>query len=106
MISFSFAARGVDLLNDLIGRLSALPFMPLFVVLADGVFLQQLLEDIDPVATHVPDRDPRPRYICWRSWPSLFVAAHSVRECGCAKTEPSTVGLETKVGVLIALSTA
>src|SRR6185437_6246163 len=50
---------GVDLLDDLIGRLLNFPFVPLFVVLADGVLLEELLEDIDPVPAHVADRDPR-----------------------------------------------
>src|SRR3984885_8972281 len=51
--------RGVDLLNSLVGRLLHFRLVALFVVLANGALLQQLLEDIDSVSAHMPHRDAR-----------------------------------------------
>ena len=60
MISFSFAANEeFDLLNGLIGRLLHFRLLALFLVFADRVLLQELLENIESVPAHVPDRYAR-----------------------------------------------
>src|SRR5690348_9571133 len=54
---FFFAGeRVVDLADHAIGRLLHLGGVPLLVVLADLVLFFQLLEQIEPVAAHVPHR--------------------------------------------------
>ncbi len=100
MISFSFAAREeFDLLNRLIGRLLHLRRMALFIVLANGVLLQQLLEDINSVPTHMPDRDTRVLAIFVGDFGHLFAPLLVQFRNANAQNGALDRRTETKVGV-------
>ena len=98
MISFSFAAeQGVDLGDELVGRLLHLVGVALAVILADGAVLLELLEQVETVAAHVADRDLRLFGVFVRDL-HHFLAALLVH-LGDAQADDLTLGLRVEAEI-------